>query len=56
MIGCWAPVRGPGDLIFTGTPSGIGWVRDPRRTIAPGEELVTHVAGIGEMRHTFVAR
>jgi 2-keto-4-pentenoate hydratase/2-oxohepta-3-ene-1,7-dioic acid hydratase in catechol pathway len=46
----------PGDLIFTGTPSGIGWVRDPRRTIAPGEELVTHVEGIGEMRHTFVAR
>ncbi len=46
----------PGDLIFTGTPSGIGWVRDPRRTIAPGEELVTHVEGIGQMRHTFVAR
>jgi 2-keto-4-pentenoate hydratase/2-oxohepta-3-ene-1,7-dioic acid hydratase in catechol pathway len=46
----------PGDLIFTGTPSGIGWVRDPRRTIAPGEELVTYVEGIGEMRHTFIAR
>jgi len=46
----------PGDLIFTGTPSGIGWVRDPRRTIAPGDELVTHVEGIGAMRHTFVAR
>ena len=46
----------PGDLIFTGTPSGIGWVRDPRRTIGPGEELVTYVEGIGEMRHTFVAR
>jgi 2-keto-4-pentenoate hydratase/2-oxohepta-3-ene-1,7-dioic acid hydratase in catechol pathway len=45
----------PGDLIFTGTPSGIGWVRDPRRTLAPGEELVTYVQGVGEMRHTFVA-
>jgi 2-keto-4-pentenoate hydratase/2-oxohepta-3-ene-1,7-dioic acid hydratase in catechol pathway len=44
----------PGDLIFTGTPSGIGWVRQPRRTIAAGEELVTHVSGIGEMRHRFV--
>jgi 2-keto-4-pentenoate hydratase/2-oxohepta-3-ene-1,7-dioic acid hydratase in catechol pathway len=44
----------PGDLIFTGTPSGIGWVRQPRRTIAAGEELVTHVGGIGEMRHRFV--
>jgi len=45
----------PGDLIFTGTPSGIGWTRDPRRTIAPGDELITHVAGIGTMRHTFTA-
>lgn len=44
----------PGDLIFTGTPSGIGWVRQPRRTIAAGEELVTYISGIGEMRHRFV--
>jgi 2-keto-4-pentenoate hydratase/2-oxohepta-3-ene-1,7-dioic acid hydratase in catechol pathway len=45
----------PGDLIFTGTPSGIGWTREPRRTLAPGDELVTHIAGIGAMRHTFTA-
>lgn len=45
----------PGDLIFTGTPSGIGWIRQPRRTIAAGEELVTHITGIGEMRHRFVS-
>src|SRR5581483_10819774 len=45
----------PGDLIFTGTPPGIGWTRDPRRTIAPGEELVTRIAGIGEMRNRFQA-
>lgn len=45
----------PGDLIFTGTPSGIGWVREPRRTITPGEELVTHITGIGEMRHRFTS-
>jgi 2-keto-4-pentenoate hydratase/2-oxohepta-3-ene-1,7-dioic acid hydratase in catechol pathway len=45
----------PGDLIFTGTPAGIGWARDPRRTIAAGEELVTDIAGIGRMRNTFVA-
>jgi 2-keto-4-pentenoate hydratase/2-oxohepta-3-ene-1,7-dioic acid hydratase in catechol pathway len=45
----------PGDLIFTGTPSGIGWMRDPRRTIAAGEDLVTRISGIGEMRHRFVA-
>jgi 2-keto-4-pentenoate hydratase/2-oxohepta-3-ene-1,7-dioic acid hydratase in catechol pathway len=45
----------PGDLIFTGTPSGIGWVRQPRRTIAAGEELITHITGIGEMRHRFIS-
>ena len=44
----------PGDLIFTGTPSGIGWLRDPKRLIQPGDELVTVIEGIGEMRHTFV--
>jgi 2-keto-4-pentenoate hydratase/2-oxohepta-3-ene-1,7-dioic acid hydratase in catechol pathway len=43
----------PGDLIFTGTPSGIGWTRTPRRTLRPGDELVTEVAGIGRMRHRF---
>jgi 2-keto-4-pentenoate hydratase/2-oxohepta-3-ene-1,7-dioic acid hydratase in catechol pathway len=45
----------PGDLIFTGTPAGVGWVRSPRRTIASGEQLVTRISGIGEMRHRFVS-
>lgn len=48
------PLR-PGDLIFTGTPAGIGWVRHPRRTIAAGEQLTTRIGGIGEMRHRFLA-
>jgi len=46
----------PGDLIFTGTPSGIGWTRQPRRTLRPGDVLVTEVVGIGQMRHTFRTR
>jgi 2-keto-4-pentenoate hydratase/2-oxohepta-3-ene-1,7-dioic acid hydratase in catechol pathway len=45
----------PGDLIFTGTPSGIGMARDPRRFLHSGDELVTSAEGIGEMRHHFVA-
>jgi 2-keto-4-pentenoate hydratase/2-oxohepta-3-ene-1,7-dioic acid hydratase in catechol pathway len=49
------PLR-PGDLIFTGTPGGVGWMREPRRTIAAGEELVTEIEGIGQMRNMFVAR
>jgi 2-keto-4-pentenoate hydratase/2-oxohepta-3-ene-1,7-dioic acid hydratase in catechol pathway len=40
----------PGDLIFTGTPSGVGWGRDPRRTLRPGDEIVTRIEGIGALR------
>jgi 2-keto-4-pentenoate hydratase/2-oxohepta-3-ene-1,7-dioic acid hydratase in catechol pathway len=46
---------GPGDLIFTGTPAGVGWARDPRRVIRPGDELVTEIEGLGSMRHEFIA-
>jgi 2-keto-4-pentenoate hydratase/2-oxohepta-3-ene-1,7-dioic acid hydratase in catechol pathway len=45
----------PGDLVFTGTPSGIGWTREPRRLITEDDELLTTMSGIGSMRHTFVA-
>jgi 2-keto-4-pentenoate hydratase/2-oxohepta-3-ene-1,7-dioic acid hydratase in catechol pathway len=43
----------PGDVIFTGTPSGVGWSRNPKLLIAADDELVTRAEGIGEMRHTF---
>jgi 2-keto-4-pentenoate hydratase/2-oxohepta-3-ene-1,7-dioic acid hydratase in catechol pathway len=43
----------PGDVIFTGTPSGVGLGRTPPRWLAPGDELVSHVEGIGELRHRF---
>ena len=45
----------PGDLIFTGTPAGIGWTRDPRVALQPGDRLVTHADVIGEMTTTFTA-
>ncbi len=44
----------PGDIIFTGTPAGVGLGRDPQRWLAPGDELVSYIEGIGEMRHRFV--
>jgi 2-keto-4-pentenoate hydratase/2-oxohepta-3-ene-1,7-dioic acid hydratase in catechol pathway len=43
----------PGDIIFTGTPSGVGMGRKPQRFLKAGEELVTYIEGIGTMRHTF---
>lgn len=45
----------PGDVIFTGTPAGVGLGRDPQRWLAPGDELVSYVEGIGELRQRFVA-
>ena len=46
----------PGDVVFTGTPAGIGWARNPKRLLDPSDELVTFATGIGEMRHRFVNR
>ena len=45
----------PGDLVFTGTPAGIGWTRDPRVVLQPGDQLMTHADVIGEMTTTFTA-
>ena len=45
----------PGDLIFTGTPAGIGWAREPKIALREGDRLVTYADGIGEMTTTFAA-
>ena len=46
--------RYPGDLIFTGTPAGVGNRRSPQRFITPDDELVSRIEHVGEMRHRFV--
>jgi 2-keto-4-pentenoate hydratase/2-oxohepta-3-ene-1,7-dioic acid hydratase in catechol pathway len=45
----------PGDVVFTGTPSGVGIARSPQRWLQPGDVLTSYIEGIGEMRQTFVA-
>ena len=45
----------PGDVIFTGTPAGVGMGRTPQRWLTDGEVLVSHIEGIGDLRHRFVA-
>ena len=45
----------PGDVIFTGTPPGVGMGRTPPVFLAPGDELRSWVEGIGELRQRFVA-
>lgn len=44
----------PGDVIFTGTPSGVGVARDPRRYLAPGQVVESWIEGIGTMRNRMV--
>ena len=39
----------PGDLIFTGTPAGVGFGRDPAVYLRPGDELVSTIEGLGSL-------
>jgi 2-keto-4-pentenoate hydratase/2-oxohepta-3-ene-1,7-dioic acid hydratase in catechol pathway len=43
----------PGDVLFTGTPAGVGLARTPPRFLTPGDELTTWIEGIGTIRQTF---
>jgi len=48
------PLR-PGDMIFTGTPPGVGMGRKPQRYLQPGTTLISSIDGIGELRNPLVA-
>ena len=41
----------PGDLIATGTPSGVGYAMEPPQFLADGDEVVCDIEGIGELRN-----
>lgn len=45
----------PGDVIMTGTPSGIGASRTPPWFLKVGDVLESRIVGIGVMRHRIVA-
>jgi 2-keto-4-pentenoate hydratase/2-oxohepta-3-ene-1,7-dioic acid hydratase in catechol pathway len=45
----------PGDVIYTGTPPGVGLGRTPPRFLAAGDELISRIEGIGELRQRFVS-
>ncbi|MFC6903765.1 fumarylacetoacetate hydrolase family protein [Halalkalicoccus tibetensis] len=46
----------PGDLIYTGTPDGVGYFREPQVLLDEGDSVTIGVEGIGELtndcRHT----
>lgn len=39
----------PGDLIFTGTPAGVGSTRTPRRYLKAGEVVASTIEGLGTL-------
>ena len=45
----------PGDVIFTGTPGGIGGTRTPPRFLAPGDKLVSTIDRLGSLVTDFAA-
>ncbi|HEY6962439.1 MAG TPA: fumarylacetoacetate hydrolase family protein [Gaiellaceae bacterium] len=45
----------PGDLILTGTPPGVGWARDPKVPLRPGDLVEVEVEGIGVLSNPVVA-
>jgi 2-keto-4-pentenoate hydratase/2-oxohepta-3-ene-1,7-dioic acid hydratase in catechol pathway len=44
-----------GDIVSTGTPSGVGFSYNPPKWLKPGDEVVVKVEGLGELRNTCVA-
>lgn len=45
----------PGDVIATGTPSGVGMGRDPKRWLRDGDVCEVFVEGVGTLRNPVVA-
>jgi 2-keto-4-pentenoate hydratase/2-oxohepta-3-ene-1,7-dioic acid hydratase in catechol pathway len=44
----------PGDIVLTGTPSGVGYARQPQAFLQAGDEVVVAATGIGELRNRVV--
>ena len=45
----------PGDLIFTGTPGGVGAAMDPRRFLKAGDVVRCEIDGLGHIENSFAA-
>lgn len=44
----------PGDIIATGTPSGVGFARQPPEYLAPGDVVECEVEGLGVIRNSLI--
>jgi 2-keto-4-pentenoate hydratase/2-oxohepta-3-ene-1,7-dioic acid hydratase in catechol pathway len=45
----------PGDIVSTGTPSGVGMGRNPKRWLKPGETVTVTIEGLGSLTNPVVA-
>jgi len=45
----------PGDVIATGTPAGVGMLRQPPRWLSPGDTVAVEVDGIGRLENPVIA-
>ncbi|MYV99231.1 fumarylacetoacetate hydrolase [Streptomyces sp. SID3343] len=44
----------PGDIVFTGTPSGVGFFRDPQRFLRAGDVVRSEIDGVGVIENRCV--
>jgi acylpyruvate hydrolase len=45
----------PGDVVLTGTPSGVGYRREPKVLLRDGDRMVVEVAGVGRLENPVAA-
>jgi 2-keto-4-pentenoate hydratase/2-oxohepta-3-ene-1,7-dioic acid hydratase in catechol pathway len=45
----------PGDVVFTGTPSGVGVARNPREYLQPGDTVRVEIDGLGVLENPVLA-
>ena len=48
--------EGPGDVILTGTPAGVGWSREPEELLHAGSRIDTTIGVIGTLTTRVVGR
>lgn len=45
----------PGDVIFTGTPAGVGQAREPQEWLQPGDTVRVEITGLGALENPVIA-
>ncbi len=45
----------PGTVILTGTPEGVGWARNPKVLLKPGDTIAVEIEGLGRLENPVTA-